>query len=170
MKKLFFTIVLFITGFTFSQKVKVLDQQTGKIVKNVSIFNDKETINITTDNNGFADLSDFKKNEFVVLSHLSYAVLRIRKSAIEGKNYIIYLTKESEQLNEVVISLFKKEEKADRIAEQIAVLNARDIQKISPQTSADLLATIPGIKVQKSQFGGGSPVISLFTVEYLENN
>ena len=159
MKKLFFTIVLFITGFTFSQKVKVLDQQTGKIVKNVSIFNDKETINITTDNNGFADLSDFKKNEFVVLSHLSYAVLRIRKSAIEGKNYIIYLTKESEQLNEVVISLFKKEEKADRIAEQIAVLNARDIQKISPQTSADLLATIPGIKVQKSQFGGGSPVI-----------
>ena len=159
MKKLFFTIVLFITGFTFAQKVKVLDQQTGKIVKNVSVFNDKETINITTDNNGFADLSDFKKNEFVVLSHLSYAVLRIRKSAIEGKNYIIYLTKESEQLNEVVISLFKKEEKADRIAEQIAVLNARDIQKISPQTSADLLATIPGIKVQKSQFGGGSPVI-----------
>ncbi len=42
---------------------------------------------------------------------------------------------------------------------QIAVLNSRDIQKVSAQTSADLLATIPGIKVQKSQFGGGSPVI-----------
>ena len=159
MKNLFFTIIFFISGFTLAQKVKVLDQQTGKIVKNTSIFNDKETINITTDVNGFADISEFKNNEIVVFSHLSYAVLRIKKSIIKSKNYIIYLTTESEQLDEVVISLFKKEEKTTRIAEQIAVLNARDIQKVSPQTSADLLATIPGIKVQKSQFGGGSPVI-----------
>ena len=159
MKNLFFTIIFLISGFTLAQKVKVLDQQTGKIVKNTSIFNDKETINITTDVNGFADISEFKNNEIVVFSHLSYAVLRLKKSIIKSKNYIIYLTKESEQLDEVVISLFKKEEKTARIAEQIAVLNARDIQKISPQTSADLLATIPGIKVQKSQFGGGSPVI-----------
>jgi hemoglobin/transferrin/lactoferrin receptor protein len=159
MKNLFFTIILFLSGVTLAQKVKVLDQQTGKIIKNTSIFNDKETINITTDIDGFADISEFKDTEIVVFSHLSYAVLRVKKAVIKSRNYIIYLTKESEQLDEVVISLFKKEEKTDRIAEQIAVLNARDIQKISPQTSADLLATIPGIKVQKSQFGGGSPVI-----------
>jgi hemoglobin/transferrin/lactoferrin receptor protein len=159
MKNLFFTIILFLSGVTFAQKVKVLDQQTGKIIKNTSIFNDKETINITTDINGFADISEFKDTEIVIFSHLSYAVLRVKKAVIKSRNYSIYLTKESEQLDEVVISLFKKEEKTARIAEQIAVLNARDIQKISPQTSADLLATIPGIKVQKSQFGGGSPVI-----------
>ena len=40
MKNLFFTIIFFISGFTLAQKVKVLDQQTGKIVKNTSIFND----------------------------------------------------------------------------------------------------------------------------------
>jgi len=159
MKNLVFTIILFLSGVTLAQKVKVLDQQTGKIIKNTSIFNDKETINITTDIDGFADISEFKDTEIVVFSHLSYAVLRVKKVVIKSRNYIIYLTKESEQLDEVVISLFKKEEKTARIAEQIAVLNARDIQKISPQTSADLLATIPGIKVQKSQFGGGSPVI-----------
>jgi hemoglobin/transferrin/lactoferrin receptor protein len=159
MKNLFFTIILFLSGVTFAQKVKVLDQQTGKIIKNTSIFNDKETINITTDINGFADISEFKDTEIVIFSHLSYAVLRVKKAVIKSRNYSIYLTKESEQLDEVVISLFKKEEKTARIAEQIAVLNAKDIQKISPQTSADLLATIPGIKVQKSQFGGGSPVI-----------
>lgn len=159
MKHLLFTIVFFISSFIFSQKVKVLDQQTGKIVKNVSIFNDKQTINITTNNNGFADISEFLNKEIVVFSHLSYTILRVKKSVIKSKNYVIYLTNESEQLDEVVISLFKKEEKANRIAEQIAVLNSRDIQKVSAQTSADLLATIPGIKVQKSQFGGGSPVI-----------
>jgi hemoglobin/transferrin/lactoferrin receptor protein len=159
MRYLLFTIIFFITGVTFSQKVKVLDQQTGKIIKNVSIFNDKETINITTDSKGFANIYEFESSEIIVFSHLSYAVLRVKKSVLKSNNYIIYLAKESEQLDEIVISLFKKEEKTGRIAEQIAVLNARDIQKISPQTSADLLATIPGIKVQKSQFGGGSPVI-----------
>jgi hemoglobin/transferrin/lactoferrin receptor protein len=159
MKNLLFTVVFFTSCFIFSQKVKVLDKQTGKVVKNVSVFNDKQTINITTNDSGFADISEFLQKETVVFSHLSYSILRVQKSVIKSKNYIIYLTNESEQLDEVVISLFKKEEKANRIAEQIAVLNARDIQKVSPQTSADLLATIPGIKVQKSQFGGGSPVI-----------
>lgn len=159
MKNLFFTIVFLISGITFSQSVKVIDIQTGKIVKNVTIFNDDETINITTDKDGFADISDFKNNEIIIFSHLSYAVLRIKKSLIKAKNYVVYLTKESEQLDEVVISLFKTDEKSKRIAEEIAVLTSKDIQKVSPQTSADLLATVPGIKVQKSQFGGGSPVI-----------
>ena len=158
--KYFFLLIIFLNSIcAFAQKVKVLDKQTGKIIKNVSIFNAKETINITTDKDGFANISEFNATEIVIFSHLSYAVLRIRKSAVKSKNYIIYLTKESEQLDEVVVSLFKREERTNRIAEQIAILNSKKIQRVSAQTSADLLATIPGVKVQKSQFGGGSPVI-----------
>ena len=71
----------------------------------------------------------------------------------------MFLTKESEQLDEVVLSVFKSKNKVARIAEQIAVLTKGEIQQVSPQTSADLLASVPGIKVQKSQFGGGSPVL-----------
>ncbi|QTD36612.1 TonB-dependent receptor [Polaribacter batillariae] len=159
MRNLFFTIVLLMSGATFSQSVKVLDKETGKIVKNVSVFNDQQTINITTNDKGLVDISQFKKEEIVSFSHIAYAVLRVKKSTIVKNNYVVYLTKQSEQLDEIVLSVFKKAEKSNRIAEQIAVVNAKEIQKISPQTSADLLATIPGIKVQKSQFGGGSPVI-----------
>jgi len=158
--KYFFLLIIFLNSIcAFAQKVKVLDKQTGKIIKNVSIFNAKETINITTDKDGFSDISEFNATEIIIFSHLSYAVLRVRKSVVKSKNYIIYLTKESEQLDEVVVSLFKREERTNRIAEQIAILNSKKIQRASAQTSADLLATIPGVKVQKSQFGGGSPVI-----------
>jgi hemoglobin/transferrin/lactoferrin receptor protein len=69
------------------------------------------------------------------------------------------LSKQSEQLDEVVLSVFKRDAKTNRVAERVAVINAKEIIKLSPQTSADLLAAIPGIKVQKSQMGGGSPVI-----------
>lgn len=159
MKHYFFLFCILISSISFAQKVKILDKETGKVIKNVNVFNLNNTVSLTTDNNGFTDISSIKENEIIYFSHLSYAVLKIKKSKLKQQNYIVKLTKESEELDEVIISSFKKDEKAKRIAEQIAVLSAKDIQKISPQTSADLLATIPGIKVQKSQFGGGSPVI-----------
>ena len=159
MKYIIFTFLFFINCTVFAQKVKILDKETGKSVKNVTIFNDDQNINLTSNNKGFVDVSVFKNDEIIVFSHLSYAVLRVKKSTLKNRKFTVYLTKQSEQLDEVVLSVFKKEAKTNRIAEQIAVLTAKDIQKVSPQTSADLLATIPGIKVQKSQFGGGSPVI-----------
>jgi len=159
MRYLILGFFVLISNLSFAQKVEVLDKNTGKSVKDVTIFNDDYTISLTSDDTGFVNVSQFKENEIIVFSHLSYAVKRIKKSQLKRQKYIVYLTKESEQLDEIVLSLFKKDAKAKRIAEQVAVISAKDIQKVSPQTSADLLATIPGIKVQKSQFGGGSPVI-----------
>jgi|TARA_B110000238_G_scaffold194396_1_gene232189 hemoglobin/transferrin/lactoferrin receptor protein len=159
MRPLFF---IFLIGFSFnnfSQQVKVLDKETGKTVKNVTIYNENQTITLTTRKNGTANLSPFKNSEFIYFSHLSYALFQVKKADLKTNNYILFLTKESEQLDEVVLSVFKNKQKSNRIAEQVAVLSQKDIRKISPQTSADLLATIPGIKVQKSQFGGGSPVL-----------
>ena len=159
MKYLFFSFLLLTSAFAFGQNVKVLDKETGKIVKNVNIFNEFNTISLTTNKNGFSDISSIQENEIIFFSHLAYAVLKIKKSDLRKSKFVVFLTKESEELDEVVISAFKKEEKAKRIAEQISVLSSKEIRKISPQTSADLLATVPGIKVQKSQFGGGSPVL-----------
>jgi len=159
MRYIFLSFFFLLSATSFAQKVKVLDKKTGKSVKDVTVFNDSYTINVTSNKNGFVNVAQFKENEIIVLSHLSYAVKRIKKSVLKKQNFVVYLTKQSEELDEIVLSVFKKEEKTKRIAEQIAVLSTKDIQKVSPQTSADLLATVPGIKVQKSQFGGGSPVL-----------
>ena len=160
MMKYFFCVLFFlISYFSFAQKVKILDKETGKVVRGVTIYNDDKTVSLTSNKKGFVDVSSIKENEIIIFSHISYAIFRIKKRLLKRKKFTIYLTKQSEELDEIVISSFKKAEKSKRIAEQIAVLSKKDIQKVSPQTSADLLAAIPGIKVQKSQFGGGSPVI-----------
>jgi hemoglobin/transferrin/lactoferrin receptor protein len=159
MKHIFLVFIVFFSSITFGQEIKVLDKKTGKKVNNVTIYNKDKTISLTTNYQGLADVSSFNEEDVILFSHLSYANFSIKKSILKQRNFIVYLTKQSEQLDEIVISVFKKEEKTKRIAEQIAVLSSKDIQKISAQTSADLLAAIPGIKVQKSQFGGGSPVI-----------
>lgn len=158
-KYIVFVVVFFWSTTYFAQEITVLDKKTGKRVHGVTIFNSDKTISLTTGFDGLVDVSSFKDEEVIIFTHLSYANFNIKKAELKRHNYIVYLTKYSEELDEIVISVFKKDEKTKRIAEEIAVLSTSDIEKINPQSSADLLAAVPGIKVQKSQFGGGSPVI-----------
>ena len=153
---LFFTLCSIAS---FSQKVTVLDKETGFPVKSAAIYNKARTITAITDDNGQADVSEFKQISLLFFSHVSYVNYTIEKKQLQQQAYKVLLIKETEHLDEVVLSMFKKKEKSTRIAEQFIALTKKDIQKESPQTTADLLASVPGIKVQKSQFGGGSPVL-----------
>ncbi len=152
---LFFLFIVAVYG----QKITVIDNETGKPIEAVVVYNNERTKSAVTDIDGVVDITVFTSEEALSFSHVSYSEFSQKKKNIEINDFVVYLSKESEQLDEVVVSVFKKEAKTNRIAEQIAVLNKNQIQKIAPQTSADLLANIPGIKVQKSQFGGGSPVL-----------
>jgi len=65
-------------------------------------------------------------------------------------------------LGETVISANKVEETKKTVAQQIQVLSARQIASSQSQTTADLIASTGNVFVQKSQLGGGSPVIRGF--------
>lgn len=159
MKQVSILFFLLITSVVFSQDITIIDAETGKVIQTVAVFNKSKTTSAISNDNGKADISAFKNDEILFFSHVSYAEYQEKKSILKSNNYQVYLSKNSEQLDEVVVSVFKNKAKTNRIAEQIAVISAKEIQKIAPQTSADILAAIPGIKVQKSQFGGGSPVL-----------
>lgn len=65
-------------------------------------------------------------------------------------------------LEEVVITGSKVAEKKDDIPQQIDLVLSGRITQLSPQTSADAIAKTGAAYVQKSQQGGGSPVIRGF--------
>ncbi len=159
MRKIGFIIIFLMTISALAQEVKVLDRETRRPINNVTVFNEAETFSSFTKSDGKVDISAIKDDEILIFSHISYALKQFTKSDLRKKKFTIYLTKGSEQLDEVVLSVFKDDAKANRVAEQIAVVTSKEIEQLSPQTSADLLAAVPGVKVQKSQFGGGSPVI-----------
>ena len=159
MKTIGYFILFLLPFLSTAQEIKVLDKETGKPIYNVSVYTEDPYFNSSTNKEGVVDISAVKIKDILILSHISYAIKSIQKALIENNGYVIYLSKQSEQLDEVVLSVFKRDAKTNRVAERVAVINAKEIIKLSPQTSADLLAAIPGIKVQKSQMGGGSPVI-----------
>lgn len=66
------------------------------------------------------------------------------------------------QLNEIVISSTKSPELSKNVASTFFILNTEKIQKINPSNSAYLLENSGNIAVQRSQAGGGSPIIRGF--------
>ncbi len=65
-------------------------------------------------------------------------------------------------LNEVVFSANKMEEKKADVAYTVEVIKSSQIELSNPQTSADMLSNTGQVMVQKSQAGGGSPIIRGF--------
>ena len=65
-------------------------------------------------------------------------------------------------LEGVVVSANKWEQKLNEVPNKIVKINKTDILRNNPQTSADLLGQSGNVFIQKSQLGGGSPMIRGF--------
>ena len=65
-------------------------------------------------------------------------------------------------LNEIVVSANKLAENKKKIAQQVQVIDNKKIKNTQAANTADLLASAGNIFVQKSQMGGGSPVLRGF--------
>ena len=70
-------------------------------------------------------------------------------------------TSKTINLNEVIISVNKEEETKKNVAQEVMVLTSRQIANSQAMSTADLLSNA-GINVQKSQLGGGSPMLRGF--------
>lgn len=65
-------------------------------------------------------------------------------------------------LENITISATRFAEKTTRIAQQVYLISVKKITDANQSTTADLLINSGAVFVQKSQFGGGSPVIRGF--------
>ena len=158
--KIYFTFLsLFIFTVFHSQTVKVVDANSSLPIEGVTIANDTNKIHVSTNKNGKADISIFKDAEVLYFNHLGFFDYEILKRELATIEYVVYLNKKSEQLDEILLTASKGEEKRSRIAEQFSIIPASEIKRMAPQTSADMLANVDGVKIQKTQSGGGSPVL-----------
>ena len=66
------------------------------------------------------------------------------------------------KIDEVIISANKWEQNKSEIPFEIFSIKAKEISFGNPQTSADILESSGQVFVQKSQLGGGSPMIRGF--------
>ena len=151
----------------FSQEVTVKEKGSKLPISGVTIYNTQKTKTRITDFDGKALLDKFSANELIYFQSLLYKTIALKKSEIANTNYIVYLELKVEDLDQVVISASKFEQSKRDIPQRIINISAKDIQLSNPQTSADLLEGTGNVYVQKSQLGGGSPMIRGFSTNRL---
>ncbi len=157
MIRFFFSIsILFFASNVYAQYT-LLDKQTLQPLENVSItVNNKHVFYSNEKGQVFFEVNN---NDTLTLYLKGYEKLVIIGPPPTSKIYLQILPF---TLDEVVISAAKFEEPKKDVPFQIEVVKAKDIAFQNPQTSADVLQQTGAVFVQKSQMGGGSPVLRGF--------
>ncbi|MDO1502339.1 TonB-dependent receptor [Winogradskyella maritima] len=150
-----------------AQVIEVKELGSKEPIPGVVIFNLSKSKSVLTDINGKADISKFTNDEFIFFQNFLYKKRQFTKAQIVAQNNIVFLELNVEGLNQVVISASKFEQSKRDIPQTIVSLSANDISFANPQTSADLLEGTGNIFIQKSQLGGGSPIIRGFSTNRL---
>ncbi len=146
----------------FGQEVWVEDIVSGEPLENVIVFSENGSHSLLTNAIGKADLDDFPIEGQIKFSLMGYQTLTISiLEVLQGKK-VIQLTSEDEVLKEVVLSVARSQSTRDKIAEQVGIISQNEIEIGAVANGADLLEINPNIRIQKSQGGGGSPVLRGF--------
>ena len=164
MSHYFFKFFIFLALSSSAQQIIVVDEISNEPIPGSVVFNYLTTKSAISDFDGRVEIKEFRDFEKVYFRHLSYHNTSIRKSAIQDT---VFLSPKSTSLNEVVISASKFAQSKKEVPQNIISIDSKDIQLSNPQTSADLLSNSGRVFVQKSQLGGGSPMIRGFSTNRL---
>ena len=159
--KLSIILFYFISNPILSQKVYVVDKNKEPIY-NVSFYKKDLSKGIFSNFNGEVDLSIFENKDSIVIQHPTFdSIIKIKSEIVKQKNIILF--EKIISIDEIVFSVNKWSENLSDVSNKILHISEKKIKELSPQTSADLLEKTGEVFVQKSQLGGGSPMIRGFS-------
>jgi len=165
--KLLFTISFLFALNGFSQTLVLKDSANGEPISQVLVYSDSNAEGLLSDKKGKVDLNSFKANDLLTITHTAFKTTRILKSEIDFSQPILLRQKDN-ILPELYVNhplryfLVEEDEAA-----QIETIPVEIVQIENPQTSADMLQNTGNVLVQKSQGGGGSPIIRGFEANKL---
>lgn len=145
-----------------AQQVKVIDGFSGNPVVGALVSDPDALRQTETDQHGEFDLQPFKDFRYLQISNPGYRALRLRLSDVHRQNYVLLMEGMPELLGEVVLSVNRMPQQAVTLVQKVEQVTAEEIALSNSPTAADLLSNSMNIYVQKSQLGGGSPMIRGF--------
>ncbi|MGV3541477.1 MAG: TonB-dependent receptor [Rufibacter sp.] len=163
MKSLFFLIVpCFLAIGASAQTVTVQDKASLQPLAGVRVSPVQGGAALLTNASGKFDVSAYRPTDSLRFERSDYQPRTLAVNQLHMLHYRVLLTEKSFSLDEVVISASKFEERRADVPQQIQVLKARDLEFQNNPTTADVLQQSGQVLVQKSQAGGGSPILRGF--------
>ena len=162
--KLSFSLLLFVFSLHGSSQVAtVFDINRLDPVKDVFFIDHKFEQSAASNKYGQVDLRVFKSGDTLLIQHPSYVQRILSYDQILAANKTIYLTESAVYLGEFLVMANKRVQAKNEVPNTLISIKPSEIQFNNSQTSADLLGASGEVFIQKSQLGGGSPMIRGFS-------
>ena len=145
-----------------AQTVTVLSAEDGKPVSDVAVYNEARTQFCYTNPAGKASLSEFRAGQPVYFQHFSFERVSFTPEELREAGWVVMLETKTFEVEEFIISANRWEQKSDEVPNYISTVALPSIRIQNPQTAADLVSLSGDVFVQKSQLGGGSPMLRGF--------
>ncbi|MGB4970532.1 MAG: TonB-dependent receptor [Saprospiraceae bacterium] len=167
MKKILLLLLIGVTYMGQSQTITIKDHNTGEPLEVVSILSNSPRAFANTNTQGQADVTAFKGADKIEIRSLGYKTEIISYLDLENLNFEVSLNSSLTQFDEVVVSATRWSQPSVNIPSKISIISPKDVALSNPQTAADLLGSSGEVFIQKSQQGGGSPMIRGFSTNRL---
>ena len=169
MKFLSYFLLLLIgtSPLALAQQLRVFDYESQKPLSGVQLVDKKLKVSTSTTEEGIASLSEFQGKNPLTFSRLGYKNKTLSWEELEALNYLIYLESSSLTLATTVISASRWNQNEADVSGKVRQLDSEWLDLRNPVTTADWLGSSGEVFVQKSQLGGGSPMIRGFSANRL---
>jgi len=145
----------------------VIDKENAAPLEFVTISSQNPHSSTATNANGEADITGFKESKGIEFRIIGYATLIYSYKELEDREFKVELQPSTFSIDQIVISASKWDQATREIPNKITAITPNDISLQNPQTAADLIGTSGEVFIQKSQQGGGSPMIRGFATNRL---
>ncbi len=156
-----------ICSIAYAQVITIVDQKTDEPLELVSIASTQPKAFTTTNAAGQADVSAFNGSEKIEIRYIGYNIAIRSFSELQEAEFVVRLEHSGVFLDQVVISASRWSQRSRDVPARIASISARETALLNPQTAADMLWASGEVFIQKSQQGGGSPMIRGFATNRL---
>ncbi|MFO0495577.1 MAG: TonB-dependent receptor plug domain-containing protein, partial [Flavobacteriia bacterium] len=107
-------------------------------------------------------LNKLSGSELLVFRNTMYTPVTTTLDKLKESNLQLTMSENINSINEIVVSASKFEEQRKDVAQKIQVIRSNELQNMNQTSTADVMANSGNVMVQKSQLGGGSPIIRGF--------
>ncbi|RMG69800.1 MAG: TonB-dependent receptor [Bacteroidetes bacterium] len=152
---------------SLAQVLEVRDAETGLPLEAVTVMGQPSGGGTLTDKAGRADLRSLVGSDSLRLRLLGYHAQTLAYETLAAAGWQARLQPDPLALDQVILSAHRWEEARQRQPARISTLSPQEIALQNPQTAADLLGASGEVFIQKSQQGGGSPMIRGFSTNRL---
>ncbi|MGK0489735.1 MAG: hemoglobin/transferrin/lactoferrin receptor protein [Candidatus Endobugula sp.] len=159
----FFFFCFSLISLVQAQTLIIENEETNEPIEMATVSSNEPFLFAITNGKGEADISDFVGVSVIEIRSVGFENASVSFSDIQNRNFEIKLNPSSFSLDDVVVSATKWRQSNKEIPGKISRISAKDVVLQNPQTTADLLASSGEVFIQKSQQGGGSPMIRGFS-------